>query len=189
MPLSTAVRFFVSRARSAVNCRSSASWGVGRLNAPHAQRMLAFRETAADGPTASGPTRRRRGGRSSVSTAPWAGSRRSPGSRTPSACPAARGSCRRLPGWRESRLPAAPSRQDRQRRHEPSPTAVLTCRWRITDPSSLRKFTVNCRLCWSIPRYNMLGSPGKKVRKLGLNTTPKRTFLGDPGSFMVSEFP
>ena len=38
---------------------------------------------------------------------------------------------------------------------------VLTCRWRITDPSSLRKFTVNCRLCWSIPRYNILGSPGK----------------------------
>ena len=36
---------------------------------------------------------------------------------------------------------------------------VLTCRRRITSPSSLRTHTVNCLRCWSIPRYNIVGSP------------------------------
>ena len=40
---------------------------------------------------------------------------------------------------------------------------VLTCRRTVASPASLRSVTVNCLQCWSMPRYNILGSPGKSI--------------------------
>jgi hypothetical protein len=53
---------------------------------------------------------------------------------------------------------------------------VQFCRSNYVDPDTLR--------CSA--RGLILASPGKGY--LGYHTVPKRTFLGDPGSFMVSGF-
>ena len=74
-----------------------------------------FVRRAPHGPTTKDSTRRRRGGPSSASIAPSAGSRQFPDNRIPAACPRTRGSCRTLPASPGTRLPAGPSRQEPQR--------------------------------------------------------------------------